>query len=483
MSVSIETLRLWLRKLLLLNWEGVMLVTQRIGSLLPVLLGGYALWGCSPHLSLGPPPTYTVGGTVSGLTGSGLTLSRNGATIGRGVSGIYPDLGLGAFSPGQSYDVTVIVQPTSPSQTCVVSNGKGTVGNANVTNVLVNCTTNPSRFVYVANDASNSISIYTIDATTGALTAVANLSVSAGSPHFLAVNPQGRYLYMTNGGSNSVSVYAIDAGTGALTAVSGSPFPTGNNPSSAAIHPGGTLIYVTNQSDATISAYSQDPASGALAAVAGSPFATGSNPVSVAAPDLTNPVVDGSVYASSGSNSIWAYAINWNGTALTGALAVTAGSPFPAGRSPGSLVVDVAGDFLYAANQGDGTVSAYSIDHQSGALTPIAGSPFAAGGSPASATIDPSCSFLFVTNKADGTISAYQINAGALRAVAGSPFAAGTGPSAAVVDNLDRFLLVANSGSNSISVYAIDPNSGALTPISGSPFASGSGSASIAVSD
>ncbi|HJW75483.1 MAG TPA: hypothetical protein VJ787_07405, partial [Thermoleophilia bacterium] len=73
--------------------------------------------------------TYTVGATVTGLTGTGLVLhngddslavSRNG-TVG------FPT----AVASGASYEVTVGQQPAS--QTCSVSNGAGTIGTANVT--------------------------------------------------------------------------------------------------------------------------------------------------------------------------------------------------------------------------------------------------------------------------------------------------------------------------------------------------------------
>ena len=41
-----------------------------------------------------------------------------------------------------TYLVTVSATPGSPTQTCVVSNGSGTVTNANITNVAVTCATN-----------------------------------------------------------------------------------------------------------------------------------------------------------------------------------------------------------------------------------------------------------------------------------------------------------------------------------------------------
>jgi hypothetical protein len=84
-----------------------------------------------------PPPTFTIGGTIAGLAGTGLVLENNGAD----------DLtvqGNGAFTfktaISGNYSVSVKTQPTSPAQTCTITNGSGTA-TANVTNVLVNCGT------------------------------------------------------------------------------------------------------------------------------------------------------------------------------------------------------------------------------------------------------------------------------------------------------------------------------------------------------
>jgi len=72
------------------------------------------------------------------LFGSGLMLQNNSGD----------DLPIAADGPfsfatllpgGASYDVTVAVQPTGPDQDCQVQNGQGTVGNADVSDVLVGC--------------------------------------------------------------------------------------------------------------------------------------------------------------------------------------------------------------------------------------------------------------------------------------------------------------------------------------------------------
>jgi hypothetical protein len=83
--------------------------------------------------------TYTVGGTVSGLTGSGFALLN---THGGNSEGL-PVTANGSFhfsisvGNGAPYSVTVETQPVG--QTCTVANGSGTISGANVTNVAVTC--------------------------------------------------------------------------------------------------------------------------------------------------------------------------------------------------------------------------------------------------------------------------------------------------------------------------------------------------------
>ena len=83
-------------------------------------------------------PLYTVGGSVSGLTGSGLVLQNNsGDDEAIATNGAFTfDTSLPA---GSSYAVTVKTQPSSPTQTCTVSNGTGTVSGANVSDALITC--------------------------------------------------------------------------------------------------------------------------------------------------------------------------------------------------------------------------------------------------------------------------------------------------------------------------------------------------------
>jgi alpha-tubulin suppressor-like RCC1 family protein len=87
------------------------------------------------------PVTFSIGGTVSGLAGTGLVLQDNGAdnlTIVQNGSFTFP----AALATGKNYAVTVLTQPSSPAQTCTVTYGGTGTATANVVIVQVTCTTN-----------------------------------------------------------------------------------------------------------------------------------------------------------------------------------------------------------------------------------------------------------------------------------------------------------------------------------------------------
>ncbi len=84
---------------------------------------------------------FTIGGTVSGLAGSGLVLQDNAKdTLPVNANGSFT-FGTSVASGG-TYAVTVQTQPTNPTQTCAVTAGNGTAS-ANVSGITVTCTTNP----------------------------------------------------------------------------------------------------------------------------------------------------------------------------------------------------------------------------------------------------------------------------------------------------------------------------------------------------
>jgi hypothetical protein len=91
-----------------------------------------------------PPPEtpspLTIGGTVTGLKGSGLVLVNNGGDA-LAVSADGAFTFATALARGASYAVSVQSQPGGPSQVCTVNAGTGTVADAAVTEVKVMCAT------------------------------------------------------------------------------------------------------------------------------------------------------------------------------------------------------------------------------------------------------------------------------------------------------------------------------------------------------
>ena len=84
----------------------------------------------------GMNPAYTVGGTVGGLTGSGLVLENNlGDNLFISGNGLFTFAT--SVATGSPYSVSVLTQPVG--QVCTVTNGNGTMGNANISNVQVTC--------------------------------------------------------------------------------------------------------------------------------------------------------------------------------------------------------------------------------------------------------------------------------------------------------------------------------------------------------
>ncbi len=104
---------------------------------LPLLL---VACGGGSSVSDGSAVTHTVSVTVTGMRHSydGMTLQNNGGDNLR-LDGDGTRSFATALASGTAYSVTVSAQPTGPDQTCTVSNGGGTIGSIDVTNVAIDC--------------------------------------------------------------------------------------------------------------------------------------------------------------------------------------------------------------------------------------------------------------------------------------------------------------------------------------------------------
>lgn len=77
------------------------------------------------------------------------------------------------------------------------------------------------KFVYVSNRGHNTIAIFTIDPTSGKLTAAGHQGENIKTPRNFAIDPSGTYLIVANQDGHSLVVFRINQTTGALE-------PTGN---------------------------------------------------------------------------------------------------------------------------------------------------------------------------------------------------------------------------------------------------------------
>jgi hypothetical protein len=113
-----------------------------IGSMAFVMAACSGVKGTSSGTGTGGGTgSFTVGGTITNLVGSGLVLTDNSTdTLTITKTGTVQF----TFSKpvGGAYDVEIQTQPTNPAQTCTLTGNKGTA-TANVTTVAIACTTNP----------------------------------------------------------------------------------------------------------------------------------------------------------------------------------------------------------------------------------------------------------------------------------------------------------------------------------------------------
>jgi hypothetical protein len=148
----------------------------------------------------------TIGGTISGLAGSGLVLQNDGgdnlaiASNGRFTFAT-------SLPSGSPYGVTVLSPPINPSQNCVVAAGTGTAGASDVNNVAVVC-------------ATTTTPTYTIGGSVLGLPAGATLVLQDNGRDNLPISGNGNFTFPTPIASTSaysVSVQSINDTSGSLS--------------------------------------------------------------------------------------------------------------------------------------------------------------------------------------------------------------------------------------------------------------------------
>jgi 6-phosphogluconolactonase (cycloisomerase 2 family) len=338
-----------------------------------------------------------------------------------------------------------------------------------------------SNFAYVSNGSDGTLSAYSRDASTGALTVLAGSPIAVTGAVGLSeikFDQSGKFLYVvSNAGSQGIYGFAVNPTDGTLTALNGgAAFATGSGPLSLTFDASGAYLYVANVTGNSVSGYAVNAATGALTPLSGSPYT-----ISGATPSPQQLARAGNFLyvADKNVNSVDVFAIN----PLTGVLTEgVAGSPFATDTGPFSIAVDPAGTVLYTANS-TGSISGFAITSGTGVLT-----PFTARDTASTARndigIDPQGGYLFVTeHNVGGVIAVYKIDGtapGGLDPPGTSVSSGGNSPNSIAFDASGKFAYVGNDASGTVAQFAYD-GAGTLTPLAAPTVAAGTGPDFIAI--
>ncbi len=139
---------------------------------------------------------------------------------------------------------------------------------------------------------------------------------------------------------------------------------------------------------------------------------------------------------------------------------------FDLGTSPSSLVINASGTRMYSANEtdrvgdeGQGTVSSYTIDRKTGLLTMLNTVPSGAAG-PTYVSLHPGGRHLYAGNRLHDSIAVFAIASDGTLAYQGEEWSRGNYPRSFNLEPSTRFLFCCNQRSDNLAIFEIDEASG-----------------------
>ncbi len=206
-------------------------------------------------------------------------------------------------------------------------------------------------------------------------------------PTFMQVDSTGNYLLAagisTSIQAQAIAIYTINTSTGILTAVTGSPLPlyTGKATTATVVTPTGMLI-TPNNAYVYVSLGSLGVQ--VLTLGTGGALSTGTSPTFL--PPISTSTSPADYGLASDPNSAFLFVAEINtglrelSIGTSGTLSEVTGSPYAVGTGPRGVALDITGSYVYVANTGSNNISAFTLTAASGKLTAVSGSPFASGG-------------------------------------------------------------------------------------------------------
>jgi 6-phosphogluconolactonase len=178
--------------------------------------------------------------------------------------------------------------------------------------------------------------------------------------HWVGTSPDNRFVFVPDLGMDQVLIYRLDNQTARLTAHGSGQVPAGGGPRHMKFHPGGKYIYVLNELTLSVTVFRYDPEQGTMQAIQTIP--------TVSEEDKRKEMF----------------------------------------VSASEIRVHPSGKFVYAANRGHDTITAFRVDASSGKLTEIECEPVR-GSWPRNFNIDPTGSWLVAAGRDSNTLAVFSI--------------------------------------------------------------------------
>jgi 6-phosphogluconolactonase (cycloisomerase 2 family) len=298
----------------------------------------------------------------------------------------------------------------------------------NYQNIGINCvTTDPSQeHLYATSQVGSAssptglVNVYTINATTGALTPNSgnpfSVSVDLGCPEFLPADNFAYAISELGNSGNQLAAYSV-GGDGSLTQTNTLTLPY--TPQGLTVDPLGQYVYlvVANSTQpnglAFIYGYQVDPDTGALTALQNSPW---SLPATSAGSLSFHPSGNFLYFANLSGNNISQFAVD----RATGNLTSLGADATLGCTNPVAIQFSPDGAQAYATCESTGSLLQIFSVGSNGLLTPVTTPALSAGAVPYQILADPSGQYVYIVGSgidtsgnyaATNTVSAYQVNA------------------------------------------------------------------------
>lgn len=324
---------------------------------------------------------------------------------------------------------------------------------------------------------SKGIYVYRFDAATGQVTTL-GLAAESPQPSFLTVDPTEHFLYAVNEldtykaqHTGAVNAFSIDAATGKLSLLN-EVSSRDAGPAHIALDQTGKYALVSNYTLGSVAVFpvSQDGRLGDFTDFVrhkGSSVNVERQEGPHAHAVAFSPDNRFALVADLGLDQILVYPFDAAAGTLGHEPHITKTHP---GAGPRHLVFDPTGKFVYVINEMQSTVVSYSYDAARGELhelKTISTLPdkFAGSNDAAEIAVHPSGKFLYASNRGHDSIAVFSVDSvkGALTRV---EFVSTKGktPRNFAIDPTGAWLFVANQASDNVVVFRIDGKTGHLTP-------------------